>query len=138
VILCSPKKKSTKEKCLKQAYVRNPHKQYVGGLTMTALRGPMADKGIGIKIIIQFEEFPEIFGTGRDSADILYLVQCEVHRMRKSYHTQAPIRTIKHLFLPGVAEKRQPNHHGIGFPSIAFFTTQRQKYFLTMSLVMIG
>jgi hypothetical protein len=65
---------------------------------MTDLRGLMADKGIGIKTIIEFEDFPEIFRTGRESADVLYLVQCEVRRMRKilqykSYfqHNQSPI-----------------------------------------------
>jgi hypothetical protein len=44
----------------------------------------MADKGVGMKTIIKFKDFPEIFHTERDSAHILYLVQYEVRRMRKS------------------------------------------------------
>jgi hypothetical protein len=77
---------------------RKPHKQSVDGVTMTALRGIMADRGIEIKTILQFEDFPEIFRMGQDSADVLYLVQCEIRRMRKSLQhknyyqdNQAPI-----------------------------------------------
>jgi hypothetical protein len=65
---------------------------------MTALRGLVTDKGIEIKTIIEFEDFPEVFRTGQDSADVLYLVQCEVRRMIKSLQyksyfqdNQAPI-----------------------------------------------
>jgi hypothetical protein len=51
---------------------------------MTSLRGLMTEKRIGIKTITEFEAFPEDFRTGQDSADIIYLVQCEVLRMREN------------------------------------------------------
>jgi hypothetical protein len=92
------KKIFSTKKNLKQAYVRNSHKQYVGGRTMNALGGIMEDKGIGIEIIVQFEDFPQIFPTGRDSANGIYVVQCEVCRMSKSVqyksyyqHNKSPI-----------------------------------------------
>jgi hypothetical protein len=57
------KKLVHQRKFLKQAFVGNPNKQSVGCTTMIALRGIMAYKGIGIKTIIQLEDFPEIFRT---------------------------------------------------------------------------
>jgi hypothetical protein len=58
----------------------------------------MTEKKIGIKTITEFEDFPEVFRSGLDSAGILYLVQCEVRWMRKNLQyksyfqdNQAPI-----------------------------------------------
>jgi hypothetical protein len=89
---------ATKAKCLEQAYVRNPHKESVGGINMTALRGLMTEKKIGIKTITEFEDFTEVLGSGLESVDILYFLQCKVRRMRKNLQykiyfqdNQAPI-----------------------------------------------
>jgi hypothetical protein len=83
-----------------------------------------------MKTITDTEDFPGVFRSGQESFDIIYLMQCEVRRMRKTFITKVIFKTIKLKFLTGVPVKRSAIHHVIGFMSIASSMSPSQRDFL--------